>query len=210
MRRTTLYVLLVILGFGGVFAQSGGPECSQPKDEGTGKETMLKFFYDPKQQVCVPFFYKGEGGNDNRFNTDKDCMIACSAKGNELYPDEDAVCSLPKDEGDCLAIIPRFYYDSEEKNCRMFLYKGCRGNGNRFNTREECHKMCLARSGRLLGAADVPNPDESSVNAGLIVGVLGGIVFAGALISLIVVFVLRKKSKKGERKPVPTTDIEMK
>lgn len=70
------------------FCLFSGPECSQPKDEGTGKETMLKFFYDPKQQVCVPFFYKGEGGNDNRFNTDKDCMIACSAKGNELYPDE--------------------------------------------------------------------------------------------------------------------------
>ncbi|XP_073686177.1 BPTI/Kunitz domain-containing protein [Garra rufa] len=210
MRRSTMYVLLVILGFGGVFAQSMGSQCSEPKDAGKGKAKILKYFYDPESEACVPFFYNGEGGNSNQFDTDRDCVKACSPKAAELYPDNDAVCSLPKDEGDCLATIPRFYYDSEEKMCRMFLYRGCRGNGNRFATQEDCQKMCLARSGRLLGSEEMPRPDESSVNAGLIAGVLGGIVFVGALISLIVVLVLRKKSKKGERKPVPTSDIEMK
>ncbi|KAK2870697.1 hypothetical protein QQF64_002790 [Cirrhinus molitorella] len=210
MRRSTLYVLLVILGFGGVSAQSMGSQCSEPKNEGTGKAKLYKFFYDPKSDACVPFFYGGEGGNDNRFDTDIECVKACSPNADKLYPEDDAVCSLDKDEGDCFGTFPRFYYDSKEKMCRMFLYRGCSGNGNRFNTRDACQKLCFARSGRQMGSEDMPNPDESSVNAGLIVGVLGGIVFAGALISLIVVFVLRKKSKKGERKPVPTSDIEMK
>ncbi|XP_016312270.1 BPTI/Kunitz domain-containing protein [Sinocyclocheilus anshuiensis] len=208
MRRSTLFLLL--LGFGGASASSVGPRCTEPRDEGEGKAKLLEYFYDPQLQHCVPFFYKGGGGNSNRFNSDKDCVKACLPKADEIYPDEDKVCSLPKDQGTCFAIIPMYYYDNEEKICRMFLYGGCRGNGNRFDSREDCQNMCLARSGRLLGAADLPNPDEKTVDAGLIVGVLGGIVFAGAVISAIVVFVLQKKSKKAERKPVPTSDIEMK
>ncbi|XP_026111713.1 BPTI/Kunitz domain-containing protein [Carassius auratus] len=208
MRRSTLCVLLVLLGFGGVSASSESPRCTDPKDVGQGNENRFKFFYDPQKELCVPFLFKGQGGNSNRFNSDEECVKACSPKAHEIYPDDDKVCSLPKDEGDCFASIPKYYYDNTEKMCLMFLYRGCNGNGNRFVSREDCQAMCGARSGRLLG--DLPNPDEKTVNAGLIVGVLGGIVFAGAVISAIVVFVLQKKSKKAERKPVPTSDIEMK
>ncbi|XP_067289932.1 BPTI/Kunitz domain-containing protein [Pseudorasbora parva] len=209
MRRSTLCVLVVVLGFG-VSASAVDPKCKEGRDEGQGKEKLLKFSYDPQVQFCVPFFYKGEGGNGNRFDSDKDCMKACSPKGNELYPSDEMACSLPKDEGTCFAMLPKYYYDNQEKDCRMFLYRGCQGNANRFESLEECRKQCLARSGRLLGAADLTNPDEKTVDAGLIVGVLGGIVFAGAVISAIVLFVLHKKSNKAERKPVPTSDIEMK
>ncbi|XP_016407808.1 BPTI/Kunitz domain-containing protein-like [Sinocyclocheilus rhinocerous] len=209
MRSWTLCALL-LLGFGGASASSVGPRCTDPRDEGKGKEKLLKYFYDPRSQGCVPFFYRGEGGSSNRFSSDRDCVKACSPKAHEIYPDDDKVCSLPKDEGACFAAIPKYYYDTEEKMCLMFLYRGCNGNANRFDSREDCHNMCAARSGRLLGAEDLPNPDEKTVDAGLIVGVLGGIVFAGAVISAIVVFVLQKKSKKAERKPVPTSDVEMK
>uniref|UniRef100_A0A9J8CVW2 Tissue factor pathway inhibitor-like n=1 Tax=Cyprinus carpio carpio TaxID=630221 RepID=A0A9J8CVW2_CYPCA len=186
------------------------PRCTEPRDEGEGKAKLLKYFYDAQLQYCAPFFYKGARGNSNRFDSDRECVNACSPKADEIYPEEDKVCSLPKDEGACFAILHKYYYDNEAKICRTFLYGGCRGNGNRFDSREDCHKVCLARSGRLLGAADLPDPDEKTVNAGLIVGVLGGIVFVGAVISAIVVFVLQKKSKKAKRKPVPTSDIEMK
>uniref|UniRef100_A0A8C1A4R8 Tissue factor pathway inhibitor-like n=1 Tax=Cyprinus carpio carpio TaxID=630221 RepID=A0A8C1A4R8_CYPCA len=240
MRRSTLCVLLLaLLGLGGLSASSLGPRCTDPRDEGKGNEKLLKYFYDPQTQLCVPFFYKGEGGSSNRFSSDKECVKACSPKAQEIYPDDgktinkcapylmighecsevllfmlfplcpsDKACSLPKAEGTCFAMIPKYYYDNEEKMCLMFLYRGCSGNANRFNSREECQTMCGARSGRLLG--DLPNPDEKTVDAGLIVGVLGGIVFAAAVISAIVMFVLQKKSKKAERKPVPTSDIELK
>ncbi|XP_077098149.1 BPTI/Kunitz domain-containing protein [Siphateles boraxobius] len=210
MSSSTMYVLMVVLGFGGVCVFTLDPACTDVRDEGNGTEKMLKYCYDSQAQLCVPFFYKGEGGSRNRFDSDKDCMKACSPKGDQMYPDDEMACSLPKDKGACFAMIPKHYYDNEEKDCRMFFYGGCQGNANRFDSREDCHKLCLARSGRLFGAADLPNPDEKGVSAGLIVGVLGGIVFVGAVISAIVMFVLHKKSKKAERKPVPTSDIEMK
>ncbi len=34
----------------------------------------------------------------------------------------DHVCSLPKDEGACFAIIPMYYYDNGEKICQYVLY----------------------------------------------------------------------------------------
>ncbi|XP_043087558.1 BPTI/Kunitz domain-containing protein [Puntigrus tetrazona] len=210
MRRSMLCVLLALLGFGGISASSVGPRCTEPRDEGKGNAKVLMYFYDSHFQYCVPFFYKGEGGNSNRFKSDQECVTACVANAEEIYPDGDKACSLPKDEGACFAIIPKYHYDEEEKICRMFLYGGCRGNANRFDSREECQEKCFARSGRFFGAADVPNPDEKTVDAGLIVGVLGGIVFAGAVVSAVVFFVLQKKGKKAERKPVPTSDIEMK
>lgn len=46
----------------------------------------MRYFYDSQTQFCVPFFYKGEGGNNNRYDSDEDCMKACSPKGDEIYP----------------------------------------------------------------------------------------------------------------------------
>ncbi|XP_051540735.1 boophilin-H2-like [Myxocyprinus asiaticus] len=204
-----LYSLMVFLTCGLVSVSSMGPQCTDIIDEGTGEDKLYRFHFDPQLGSCTPFYYKGQGGNNNRYDSDQECMKACSSKYNEIYPSEDEVCSLPPDQGTCFAIIPKYYYDSTEKNCRVFLYGGCQGNGNRFDTREECKKICLAKSGRLLGAEDAPNPDQKTVNAGLIVGVLGGLVFAGAVISAIVMFVLHKKSKKADRKQVPTSDIEL-
>ncbi|CAD7079099.1 unnamed protein product [Hermetia illucens] len=51
-------------------------------------------------------------------------------------------CSLQKAEGDCYALIPRFYYNAESNECLKFHYGGCGGNDNNFLTKEECEKAC--------------------------------------------------------------------
>uniref|UniRef100_A0A8C9R9N8 Tissue factor pathway inhibitor-like n=1 Tax=Scleropages formosus TaxID=113540 RepID=A0A8C9R9N8_SCLFO len=117
-------------------------KCNQPVEEGTGDERTIKFYYDAAKSHCVPFFYYGQGGNDNRFDTEVSCMQACSDRHQELYPTGGAVCELPKDQGTCLALFLMFYYNVEEKTCRTFHYSGCGGNGNRFETREECLQTC--------------------------------------------------------------------
>ena len=51
-------------------------------------------------------------------------------------------CVLPKKQGLCLAAFPRYYFDRTEGKCLRFLYGGCGGNGNNFETIEECSKRC--------------------------------------------------------------------
>uniref|UniRef100_A0A663M5I1 BPTI/Kunitz inhibitor domain-containing protein n=1 Tax=Athene cunicularia TaxID=194338 RepID=A0A663M5I1_ATHCN len=47
-------------------------------------------------------------------------------------------CSLPLDEGDCQHYTLRWYYNQRVTECRPFVYSGCQGNLNRFDSKEEC------------------------------------------------------------------------
>ncbi|TKR69245.1 hypothetical protein L596_021428 [Steinernema carpocapsae] len=56
-------------------------ECENPKDVGfecaeAGKQ--MRFYHDKITGVCQPMFYKGCGGNENRFESAKACREQCS------------------------------------------------------------------------------------------------------------------------------------
>lgn len=50
-------------------------------------------------------------------------------------------CDLIPDAGLCMAYIPRYYYDKEDKKCKEFIWGGCNGIVP-FKTIEECEKKC--------------------------------------------------------------------
>ncbi|XP_059058857.1 inducible serine protease inhibitor 2-like [Achroia grisella] len=54
----------------------------------------------------------------------------------------DPICKLPLETGICRAEFYRFGYDAKLKECRQFLYGGCRGNENNFKTFEACQAVC--------------------------------------------------------------------
>jgi len=55
---------------------------------------------------------------------------------------EISVCNLPQDMGLCRGRFKKYYFDSETQQCSPFIYGGCRGNNNRFDTIEECEETC--------------------------------------------------------------------
>lgn len=79
------------------------------------------------------------------------------------YAQSDGVCGLKMDQGNCFARHLMYFYDSEEKVCRLFLYGGCQGNGNRFETKEACESMCQGQFSPLL-----PSPLLSFLHFSLI------------------------------------------
>ncbi|XP_058033068.1 kunitz/BPTI-like toxin isoform X1 [Ahaetulla prasina] len=57
------------------------------------------------------------------------------------------LCYLPPETGPCRARQTRFYYNPASNKCQEFVYGGCQGNANRFETREECHFTCVEKRG---------------------------------------------------------------
>lgn len=53
-------------------------------------------------------------------------------------------CLLEPERGPCRADIKMYYFDPSTKNCTTFTWGGCQGNGNRFDTEDECTDYCLS------------------------------------------------------------------
>ena len=54
------------------------------------------------------------------------------------------VCQLPLDPGWCKAYFPSWGFDVRTQRCEQFIYGGCGGNANRFETQAECERICPA------------------------------------------------------------------
>ncbi|XP_077521284.1 tauPI-stichotoxin-Hcr2d-like [Amblyomma americanum] len=54
----------------------------------------------------------------------------------------DTRCQEPKDPGPCMGYFPRYYFNKDTKTCEQFIYGGCQGNRNNFETPQECQKRC--------------------------------------------------------------------
>ncbi|CAC5359124.1 unnamed protein product [Mytilus coruscus] len=86
---------------------------------------------------------------DRQCTNNKDCkdgLICCRVEcgtvcttGQNIYLPRD-ICSLPKVSETCKAYMPRYYYNKKVKKCLKFIYGGCEGNLNNFETLEQCKR----------------------------------------------------------------------
>ncbi|XP_040511049.1 kunitz-type protease inhibitor 2 isoform X2 [Gallus gallus] len=52
------------------------------------------------------------------------------------------LCAAPPLTGPCRAAFHRWFYSPQHRQCRPFIYGGCRGNRNNYRDREECLQRC--------------------------------------------------------------------
>ncbi|XP_053924775.1 LOW QUALITY PROTEIN: collagen alpha-1(VII) chain-like [Cuculus canorus] len=69
-------------------------------------------------------------------------------KDQEAHSQLPASCLQPMDEGSCQHYTLLWYYHAEAKACRPFIFGGCRGNSNRFETKWKCERRCKTSAGR--------------------------------------------------------------
>ncbi|CAL1526342.1 unnamed protein product, partial [Lymnaea stagnalis] len=51
-------------------------------------------------------------------------------------------CKLKPEAGPCDAYFVNYYYNPAAGYCQQFVYGGCGGNQNRFNSGSECNAAC--------------------------------------------------------------------
>uniref|UniRef100_A0ABM5G4V9 Kunitz/BPTI-like toxin n=1 Tax=Pogona vitticeps TaxID=103695 RepID=A0ABM5G4V9_9SAUR len=57
------------------------------------------------------------------------------------------ICHLLPDPGPCRGAIVRYFYNTKTKKCEEFIYGGCHGNKNNFETLKDCHYTCEEKPG---------------------------------------------------------------
>jgi len=57
-------------------------------------------------------------------------------------------CSAPAEPGPCRASIRMFYYNTSSGDCEEFMYGGCNGNENKYDTLEQCQRACASQQRR--------------------------------------------------------------
>ncbi|XP_077521929.1 BPTI/Kunitz domain-containing protein-like isoform X1 [Amblyomma americanum] len=55
-------------------------------------------------------------------------------------------CKRPAETGPCRARIPKWGYEQKSGLCKYFIYGGCGGNKNRFDSEKDCLGTCFPRS----------------------------------------------------------------
>jgi len=77
-------------------------------------------------------------------------LIGLSAQ----LPDS-SFCNEQPMRGTCRAGIQRYYYNANTRNCEMFMYGGCDGNSNNFDSLAECERVCKPNRKRGCTLADL-------------------------------------------------------
>lgn len=108
--------------------------CRLTPVPGDCRALITAWYFDAATSSCNVFHYGGCGGNDNRFNTQEECMQSCQHLVDR--------CHRPKLVGMCRASFKRWHFNTASGKCEKFVYGGCGDNGNNFMSKQDCQQTC--------------------------------------------------------------------
>ncbi|XP_025927443.1 amyloid-like protein 2 isoform X2 [Apteryx rowi] len=115
------------------FTGTAVEEDEDEEDEGEEEEDVVEdrdYYYDS---------YKVDDYNEET-TTEPSNDKTLSEK--EVSSDMKSVCSQEAMTGPCRAVMPRWYFDPNKRKCVRFIYGGCGGNRNNFESEEYCMAVC--------------------------------------------------------------------
>ncbi|KAM5245588.1 amyloid beta precursor like protein 2 isoform 1-T1 [Ctenodactylus gundi] len=114
------------------FTEAAVDEDDEDEEEGEEVVEDRDYYYDT---------FKGDDYNEEN-PTEPGSDGAISDK--EIAHDVKAVCSQEAMTGPCRAVMPRWYFDLSKGKCVRFIYGGCGGNRNNFESEDYCMAVCKA------------------------------------------------------------------
>nr|XP_056717337.1 tissue factor pathway inhibitor [Euleptes europaea] len=130
--------------------------CAMKADAGPCKALHSRYHFSMQTQHCELFDYGGCEGNENNFLTLEECQATClvpdlpkKKKRTRFKKEKPSFCLLENDPGICRGLISRYFYNKETQLCEKFMYGGCLGNQNNFESLKECQDVCQNSSNSL-------------------------------------------------------------
>ncbi|OQV22023.1 Papilin, partial [Hypsibius exemplaris] len=138
--------------------------CLLEPATGPCRAAMARYYFDVNAGQCRQFTYGGCEGNANNFVSPTECEAKCrpvrptfvdavsptqgpftpasgglfpSAGARSLRPSR---CNLLSETGPCRAALSKWFFNG--RTCERFVYGGCGGNDNKFDSPEECQAVC--------------------------------------------------------------------
>lgn len=122
-----------------------GINSNLTESDGVESARVEKYYFNPESNSCESFQWSGWSENGNNFDSKAECQITCDPQSINVTKPKKCYEKFAKNGNGltaCLALFPKWSYDLESSQCKQFNYGGCGGNGNAFDTEEECDLTC--------------------------------------------------------------------
>ncbi|XP_048471339.1 amyloid-like protein 2 [Rhincodon typus] len=114
-------------------------EISETSKEESAEVEKMAFEEDDDDEL--DYDYSEEDEDEYTENWEEESSEEELYKKN-IDNDVKVVCSQEANTGPCRAMMPRWYFNINKKKCFRFVYGGCGGNRNNFESEEHCMAVC--------------------------------------------------------------------
>ncbi|KAM9853766.1 amyloid beta precursor like protein 2 [Aulostomus maculatus] len=111
------------------------------EEQPTPKEEQVDEEEDEEDEEEYHYVYEDEEV-DRDDKDEKSSKMSESADEDKTLQEVKAVCTLEAETGPCRASMPRWHFDVSQRKCVRFIYGGCAGNRNNFDSEEYCMAVC--------------------------------------------------------------------